>query len=107
MGKSPLLNNTKWDELRLAMYGLGELSPRWRTRDIENGYVSEWDAEWFYHFPAGGYETIGWVEIEVTSDEQRRRVLAELRRIHLPGRELKHGYLIHGYAPIGDAIDYL
>ena len=107
MTSSRLLNNTKWDELRRAMYGLGEFSPRWRARDIENEHVSEWDGDWFYHFPAGGCETIEWVEIEVTSDEQRSRVLAELHRIHLPGRESEHGYLVYGYAPTGDPIDYL
>lgn len=104
---SPLLNNTKWDELRLAMHNLGNSSPRWRTRDIETEYVSDWDGDWYYRFPAGGYETIEWVEIEVTSDEQKSRVLEELRSIHLPGRESVHGFLIVGYSPTGGSVDYV
>ena len=35
----PLMNNTKWEELRAAMYGLDGLRPRWRTKDLESGYV--------------------------------------------------------------------
>ena len=52
------MNDTKWDELRLGMHGLEIFSPRWRTKDAENGYVSEWDTEWFHHFRIGGYATI-------------------------------------------------
>ena len=33
------MNNTKWEELRAAMYGLDGLRPRWRTKDLESGYV--------------------------------------------------------------------
>jgi|GEM_PF-6852862 len=56
------MDDTKWDEVRLAMYGLGPRSPRWRTRDRVSGYVSDWDGEWFYDFRTGGDDTIEWVE---------------------------------------------
>ena len=69
------MNNTKWDELRLAMYKLRERSPRFRTKDL-TGYLSEWDREWFYHFRGSGYVSIEWVEIEVLSAEQDAVVLA-------------------------------
>jgi len=36
---NPFMNETKWDELRLAMYALGNLHPRWRTKDV-SGYAS-------------------------------------------------------------------
>nr|GEU28042.1 hypothetical protein [Tanacetum cinerariifolium] len=74
----PLMNDTKWDELRLAMYELGPLSPKWRTLDVENGHLSEWDGEWFYHFRNGGYKFIKWVEIAIESPAQRQAVLTEL-----------------------------
>ena len=54
---TPLMNNTKWDQLRLAMYDLDDFSPRWRTKDL-SGYLSDWDGEWFHHFRTSGYETI-------------------------------------------------
>lgn len=101
------MNHTKWDELRLAMYGLGPLSPRWRTLDVENGHLSDWDGEWFYHFRNGEYKFIRWVEIATESDEQKRAVLAELVKIHVPGERIEGGFRVLGYAELGTEIDYL
>jgi len=107
MKNSPVMNITKWDEIRLAMYALGDQRPRWRTRDIENGYVCPWDGEWFYHFRQGGYDTIAWVEIEVTSNKQRDLVLERLREIHVPGEVSEHGFIVFGYLQSSRQIDYL
>jgi len=101
------MNDTKWDELRLAMYGLDAFRPRWRTLDIENGYLSQWDGEWFYHFRSGGYKSIQWVEIAVDTAEQRAAVLAELVRIHVPSERTESGYRVFGYAEAGAAVDYI
>jgi hypothetical protein len=103
----PLMNNTKWDELRLAMYSLDRLSPRWRTKDVESGYVCSWDGEWFYHFRDGGYESIEWVELEITSSEQEAAALAMLRRVHVPGHRTDVGFKVYGYAPSATHLDYL
>ncbi len=102
----PLMNNTKWDELRVAMYEL-EPSPKWRTRDIETGYVCNWDGEWYYHFRNGGYECIHWVELLIESAEQREQVLVELSRIHVPGFEKNGNIFVVGYSETGQAIDYI
>ncbi len=102
-----MLNNTKWNELRLGMYELGDLSPRWRTRDLETGYVSEWDGEWFYHFSVGGYGTIEWVELAIAGERQRSAVLEVLRRIHVPGEETQNGFKVFGYARPGQGVEYL
>lgn len=101
------MNDTKWDELRLAMYEMEGLSPRWRTLDVENGYVSEWDREWYYHFRTGGHKSIQWVEIAVDNDAQRLAVLRELVRIHVPGEKLESGYRVFGYAKPEQAVDYI
>ena len=103
----PLMNDTKWDELRRAMYELDDLAPRWRTRDVENGHLSEWDHEWFHHFRDGGYKFIEWVEIAIDSVEQGTAVLAELIRIHVPGERTKSGYRVFGYVKTGEAVDYI
>ena len=100
------MNNTKWDELRLAMYGLGDLRPPWRAKDV-SGHISSWDGEWFYHFREGGYESIEWVEIQVSSADQDAAILALLRSIHLPGHRVEEGYRIYGYAREGVAMDYV
>ena len=50
----PLMNDTKWNELRLAMYDLDAQSPRRRTKNLESWYICRWDGEWFYHFGEGG-----------------------------------------------------
>nr|WP_236995551.1 DUF6678 family protein [Halomonas huangheensis] len=107
MDLTPIMNSTKWNELRLAMYNLGDFSPRFRTRCIENGYLAPWDGEWFCHFRECGYEIIEWVEIETTSLEQDRAVLAELSAIHVPGEKIQNGYKIYGYARVGQFIDYI
>jgi hypothetical protein len=99
----PLMNNTKWDELRLAMYNLADPGTRWRTKDV-SGYISSWDAEWFYHFRNGGYGSIEWVEIRVLLADQDAAVLALLRQIHLPGHRIDQGFRIYGYAREGVAI---
>jgi hypothetical protein len=102
-----LMNDTKWDELRLAMYGLGPLSPKWRTLDVENGHLSDWDGEWFHHFRSGGYKFIKWVEIAVENAEQTRAVVTELARVHVPGTPTETGYRVLGYVELGIAVDYL
>lgn len=103
----PLLNNTKWEEVRLAMYGLGELSPQWRTKDVMNGYVCPWDGEWFYRFRSGGYQSIHWVEIKVDSADQRNAVIDALEKIRVPGTTSEFGFKVFGYASPGESIDYL
>ena len=105
--KHPLMNDTKWDELRCAMHGLHALKPRWRTFDVENGHLSGWDRDWFYHFRSSGYASIHWAEIAVDTDEQRAAVLAELIRIHVPGETTESGYRVFGYAETGQAVDYI
>lgn len=107
MNLSPVMNNTKWEELRLAMYQLGSLTPRWRTRCVENGYITSWDGEWFYHFREGGYEIAEWVEIEITSPEQDRAVYDALSKIHVPGEKIANGYRIYGYVGPGVFVEYL
>src|SRR5262249_38507776 len=102
---NPVMNDTKWDELRQAMYGLGDASPRWRTKDI-SGYVCPWDGEWFYHFRNGGYDTIEWVEIRTGTPEQDAAVEAALRRVHVPGYRIDHGYRVYGYVRNGAAVGY-
>jgi hypothetical protein len=100
------MNDTKWDELRRAMYALGEASPRWRTKDL-SGYLSLWDGEWFYHFCGGGYDTIEWVEIWTATPEQDAAVEAALRRIHVPGHRVNHGFRVYGYFRSGTAVGYI
>lgn len=102
-----LMNDTKWDELRLAMYGLGPFSPKWRTLDIENGHLSEWNGEWFYHFRNGGYKFIKWLEIAIESPAQRQAVLTELAKVHVPGESTETGFRVLGYAEPGAEVDYL
>ena len=102
-----LLNDTKWDELRLAMYNLGHLSPRWRTLDIKNGYLSDWDREWYYHFREGGYKTIQWVDIETVGENQTEAVLRELVRFSLPGERIPDGFRVYGYVEPGSYVQYI
>lgn len=101
----PLMNNTKWEELRLAMHAL-KPAPRWRTM-TRNGYVSAPDREWYYHFRDGGYDDIVHVDILADDAGHRARIRAALQPIHLPGEETADGFRVYGYAEPGQAVDYL
>jgi hypothetical protein len=103
---NPVMNDTKWEELRLAMNGLGGLRPRWRARDL-SGYLSDWDGDWFYRFRDGGYDGIEWVEVRVTSPEQEGAVEAALRRVHVPGHRTNEGFRVYGYVKGGAAVGYI
>jgi hypothetical protein len=107
MAHAAVMSDTKWEEIRLAMYGLGRLSPAWRTRDVRTGYVSAWDGEWFYHFSEGGYDSIEWLEVRVVSQEQSTAVLEALTTIHVPGERIEGGFRIYGYVPTGKFVEYL
>ena len=101
------MNNTKWRELQAAMYELRKPSPQWRTKCIDNAYISSWDGEWYYHFSVGGYKDIEWVEIKFENEEQKNIILSALKVIHVPGCEIENGYKVYGYINEGQSIDYI
>lgn len=105
--KISIMNNTKWDELRLSMYELHESAPFWRTCDIKNGYISEWDKEWFYHFRVGGYETIKWVELKIENELQRQVILQVLKTKHIAIGASKFGYKIYGHVDDTSGITFV
>ncbi len=102
---NPAMNNTRWDELRLAMYAIAP-PPSWSTLST-NGYRSPPDREWFYHFRDGGYESILYVDIQVDTPIQRELVRSALRKVHVPGEELPEGFRVFGYLQDGQAAAFL
>jgi hypothetical protein len=100
------MNNTKWQELRLAMLDL-ESPPRWRTRDVVTGFESSWDREWFYHFPEGGYGTIEWVEIAVENPNQLLALQRALAQVHVPGERTDAGFRVYGFVQAGRFVDFV
>ncbi|MDM0039397.1 hypothetical protein QTH89_23365 [Variovorax sp. J22G21] len=100
------MNNTKWEELRLGMHGLGKLSPKFRVRNLRSQRLSEWDGEWFHHF-YGSHAEDEWVEIAVISSVQREAVLKVLRSVHVPGAASDTGFKVFGYVPLGTPVEYL
>ena len=102
-----VMNNTKWEELRVAMYALGPLSPQFRIKDRDREEPWPWDGEWFYHFHLPDYDAIEQVELRVQSVQQRDAVRERLRAIHLPGVETDDGFRIYGWVKPGEPVDYL
>ncbi|MEK7453741.1 MAG: DUF6678 family protein [Pseudomonadota bacterium] len=100
-----VMNDTKWNEIRLAMYGLSP-SPAWRAFDL-SGYQSAIDREWYYHFQAGGYTSMQYVDILVDDAAQRSHVLQALRTVHVPSEETAEGFRVFGYLQGGQTADYL
>lgn len=82
--KQQLMNNTKWEEIRIAIYSC-LYNAQWRTKDLESECISTWDGEWYYHFKDRGYITIEWLEIKEETGEIRDEVIIILRNIHVPG----------------------
>ncbi|EPJ3208553.1 DUF6678 family protein [Citrobacter freundii] len=99
------MNNTKWNQLRVAMVSM-QSSPLWKITFL-NGNESAVDGEWFYHFSEGGYLDIQYLDILTNSVEQHATVGTILRAIHLPGMETSTGYRILGYADSVNYVDYL
>jgi hypothetical protein len=98
------MNTTKWNEVRLGMYELKPHPPRWRTKDVQNGYVSQWDGEWFHHFR--GYETIEWADIRPNRAEDTEAVLNVLHRVHVAGEKIGDFFRVYGYIESGKTIAY-
>jgi hypothetical protein len=101
----PVMNNTKWRELRAAMYAI-KPAPTYRTM-FTNDYYSRVDSEWFYHFQEGGYDDIRYVDIFANNALHRQQIASALKAIHLPGEETNDGFRVYGYALPGQSIDYL
>lgn len=99
------MNNTKWNEIRLAMVSM-KSPPLWKITYL-NGYQSAVDGEWFYHFSEGGYLDIQYLDILTTSGEQHAMVGTILQAIHLPGMETSLGYRIFGYVDSASNVDYI
>ena len=91
-----LMNNTKWEEIRLAMYDY-PITVQWRVKNIDSWYISNWDEEWFCHFRLGGYHTIEWLEIKVDNEEIKNDVINILRKIHVPGEVLEDSIKVYEY----------
>ena len=91
----PVLNNTKWDELRRALHDL-PTKTRFRIKTLGHSYVSNWDGEWFYHFHEGGYSDIEWAEINLTPEEQSL-VIRELAVKAIPYELSEYGLKVFGY----------
>ena len=96
------MNNTKWNEIFRAFYYDNELKSgstviKWRTRDIDTGYLSEWDGTWT-HFGADpqDWDKIDQLQIRLTP-ENKEYVLKCLKQIHVPGIVEDDTVTIFGY----------
>ena len=104
---APVLSDTKWDELRLAMCALGDLSPQFRVKDIEATQPGPWDGEWYYHFREGGYRSMEWVELQLKDEAQRANVASILASINWPGVHTNGGFIVYGHVMPGTPVEYI
>ena len=96
------MNNTKWNEIFHAFYYENELkqdhpSVMWRTKDIESGYISDWDGTWT-HFgnELRNWDKIDYLQIRLTPGN-REFVLRCLKQIHVPGIVEEDIVTVFGY----------
>jgi hypothetical protein len=102
-----VMNNTRWRKLRVAMLGLRPFSPFYRITNVENGYLTEWDGEWFYHFNLTDYALIEWLDLRPRDPSLRGALHQALKRLHLPGEDTPYGFRIFGYGRSGRPLDYI
>ena len=109
-GYQSLMNDTKWEEIWLAMIDIPELI-YWRQKDMETSYTCDWDAEWFHHFKTdgdkGSYIVIEWLEIKFENEEMKKKLLKILKEIHVPGEVLENTIKVYGYIKEGTFMDYI
>lgn len=104
------MNNTKWNEIFRYFCNTvpNGCIVRWRTKDIETGYITEWDASWS-HFGcanadgSAGWEKIEYLQIQLTPGNNDF-VLDTLRRVHVPGEISDNIVTVYGYRT---DVDYL
>lgn len=101
-----VMNNTKWEELRRAVCNLDGLHPAFRSKCWSNGFISEWDREWHFHFRLGGYEDIEWFEIRFDSEPQSKTMNAILAKVHVPVETIESGVRVYGYVQPGQFVEY-
>ena len=105
-----VMNHTKWEEIRRAMLDFPKQN-MWRTKDVETGYMSDWDGDWFYHFKINGdktsFKTIEWLEIKCENEEIKKELVNVLQEIHVPGEILSGSIKIYGHVKTGTYIDYI
>ena len=102
-----LMNDTKWDELRIAMHELGEWSPRFCIKNFGCDEPWSWDGEWYYHFALAPYQEIEWVDLGVRCEQQRTLVRDRLRIVHVPGVETLDGFRVFGWVRPGIPVNYI
>lgn len=93
-GLVSLMNDTKWRELCFAFSRL-EQHPAWRTLDLLNGHMSDWDSEWFSHL-GPDYCSIKWLEIDPKNCD-RESVSSVLRDVGVAFEESERYFRIIGY----------
>ena len=98
----PLMNDTKWRELRSEMLKL-DPAPQYRTVDLHGGHVSGWDGEWFHHFHETDYAWIERCELACPDDAQRNAVRDALARVGVPAEEIDAGFVVFGHGVPGVA----
>ena len=103
----PVMNDTKWEELRLAMSELAEQHPQFRIQDLGRREPWPWDGEWCDHFRLRPYREIEWVDLRVRSETQRVLVRERLQQIHVPGIETETGFRVFGWIAPGVAVHFI
>ncbi len=104
---SGLMNDTKWEELRVAMYELGRQHPLFQMKVLNRDEPYFWDGDWFYHFRLLDYKEIEWVDLRVKSNEQREVVRERLAKIHVPGIATQEGFRIFGWVEPSVHVQYI
>lgn len=93
-------NHSRWRSLRDYMINVKGDKPRFRSRCILNGYVSNWDGEWTYHFSGAGFKNIEWFELrgDVLNDPQ---MIAGIVNIQFVGKFVGPALRLYGYLENG------
>ena len=98
------MNKTKWREINAAFLGMefsdlpeeNSVVIPWMTCTTD-GFIYGWDETWTHFWGADDTgKEIEWLKIKLTP-ENRKVVLAILKRIHVPGEVAENEVTVYGY----------
>lgn len=93
----PVMNNTKWSALVMAVLGAPEMKTEFRLRSILGrcDYSTHWDRDWHHHIHP--VEEIEWIELRAASQDW---LLSILRTHHIPFSQETEGLRVWGYTKV-------
>jgi|SRR5581483_558768 len=98
-GLAGVANTTKWNELLTFMRERDGWTPSFKTKWLINGYVSDWDSEWWYHPSTIPFVGVEWLDMRLSPGEDDSWITEKLKSIGLDHEKVGDIIRVWGYHP--------